>query len=190
MTNIAYKIGGTLLALIAFAIGVYVAGYDHAKAIGKANLNALKVEYAEEQRKASDAYGSALSARLEAYQASVLRANEIEGKLIIAKKSITASRINNKEIGNVADSSHIFSVGFVRLYNQAINASDVARGETASTSNATRNTPSGAPADAQLSGVSEADLLNHISYYGARCQELEQKQWGWLELPELNGGAR
>lgn len=125
LNSLALKALGIGLACALFLGMVYFAGYNSARHAGRAEYLALQVEYAEEQRKASDAYGKALALGLEAYQQEVDYAQSLEMRLVSANALAQQKKSAfEKEISLVTKhSNHVFSVDFIRLYNKVVSSS-------------------------------------------------------------------
>lgn len=177
-----------LLSALLVCVCSYGLGYTHAKNKGEAALNALKVEHEEERREAAEAYGKALAATLEKYQREVARANTLDTELTLAGKTIAAKQQElQRKIKDVTNgSTHTFSLAFVRLFNNAIGAT--APGAVSAPGGSGAAVDTGGTGTAAypgiLAGVSEADILAFINYYGARCQNLEAKERAWIGLAE------
>lgn len=189
MTSLAWKIGGFAVVLVvvlaALCFGAYQLGHSHAEAKGKAALAALQVDYSEERRAASDAYGTALASTLEKYQDEVARVTELDTALTTAHTALAAkaSELRRRIAHVTSGSTHTFSLDFVSLFNEAIGADAAACPLSASAGTggaAGSGSPGTAPGGGILAGVTEADLLEFMNYYGERCQRLEEKERAWI----------
>lgn len=149
----------------------YSAGYGKAQALGRAQLAELRGEH-------EAAFAAALAELGREISAQARRALKAEQEHNREKeRSRNAEIARKKEIAAVtAGSSHTFSPAFVRLWNEAVGApapGDALPG-TYDSAVASGAAPAGAASDAGLlPGVSEADILAYINYYGGRCQRLE-----------------
>lgn len=147
-------------------------GYATAKALGDAELATLRSEH-------NEAFALALT--------------ELGGKISeLARRAVTAEqkfnqekeRSRNAEVRHQAriaeitrGSTHTFSTAFVRLWNETTGA--LAPGDampgTFDSAVTLGETGSGEGAGSRLlqTGVSEADILAYMNYYGGRCQRIE-----------------
>ena len=172
--------GAVVLAAFAGCQG-YRMGYNKAEAEGQAAMAELRQDYAEAMARAE-------RVARERLQAEVAKADAVVTDLTAAQTAHAAEiKTLKARIANVThNSTHTFSVGFVRLYNGAIGAgpSDIYNAGGSSGSEGGAST--GAAANAGLldadSGVTEADLLAHITDYGQRCRDIEAQLRGWIEL--------
>ena len=80
------SISALALGAALFAAGHRLGG-SAAEAGGKAALNALRAEYAEEQRRTADAYGKAVADALAKYRKEVAKGVELTGKIQAADKA-------------------------------------------------------------------------------------------------------
>ncbi len=176
----AALVAGVFLLVGFAAIGGYRSGYEKAAAIGKAELETLKREHAL-------AYADAVAKLSAKVQAETARALATENALSKAKedhaKQETSLRSQIKRA--TSGSRHVFGADFVSVYNAAIGA------DRAELPRADRSPgPDGkagagvAPVAGILDGVSEADLLAHIVYYGGRCRNLESQVNAWINHAE------
>ena len=190
VTSLAWKIGGFAVVLVvvlaALCFGAYQLGHSLAEAKGTAALAALQVDYSEERRAASDAYGTALASTLEKYQDEVARVTELDMALTTAHTALAAkaSELRRRIAHVTSGSTHTFSLDFVSLFNEAIGADAAACPlSAAGAGGAAGSGSSGTAAGAGiLAGVTEADLLEFMNYYGERCQRLEKKERAWIQL--------
>lgn len=170
------------IALTAFAgCQGYRMGYGKAEAEGQAIVAEVRQEYAQ-------AIAKSERAARERLQAEMARADAVAVELTAAKSAHSADiKTLKARIANVTlNSTHIFSVEFVRVYNAAIGADPGYLHSAGGASGAEGRTSSGATADTGLldadSGVSEADILAHIADYGQRCRDIEAQLRGWIDL--------
>ncbi len=179
-------------ALLLVALG-YCTGFTTAKNAGKATLALTQKQYEEEKRIAAVEYGKALVKHINQQREETARAATLEVKhLALQTKLATESAKYRKEIAAIArNSTHVFSPDFVQLYNAQIGAR-----VSIPTSSAGSNTsiiagkasPSKALTTRPLATVTEADLLEHMRYYGKRCQGLESQTTELIEL--IEGGQK
>lgn len=190
---------GALLLGLAYAGGRwqgYGSGYDQAKAQGDADLANLKAAHADAVAKAEvearqrlllaqhDAtrLGDALSeARAE------LQATQTQLKRRIAH--VTTSYRPAPGAAAQALPQPVFTWGFVRLWNDAIGAGGPRLPEAGTACGADPKAGAAQGADAGLcrdeltpSGLTAADVLAHVTDYGARCLGLEQQLKAWIEF--------
>lgn len=194
MISLAWKIGGFSLVLVLvlapLCFGAYQLGHNHAEAKGKAALAALQADYSEERRAVSDAYGTALADTLENYQREVSRATDIERKLTTAQRTLAATETQlRRQIAHVTSgSTHTFSLEFVRMFNKALGAGITGAlsvsGDTGDAPGAGRPGAASGAGLLATAGVTEADMLAFMVYYGGRCQRLEKKERAWIGLAE------
>ena len=75
----------------------------------------------------------------------------------------------------------VFTDGFVRVYNQYITANSSVAGVSTATYSTGTQSPAAAAAtvkassDLQPSKLERADILQHMTSYGARCQDIESQ---------------
>jgi septation ring formation regulator EzrA len=87
----------------------------------------------------------------------------------------------------------VFTDGFVRVYNQSITANSSAVGVSAAAyspgiqSQAETAATIKASSDLQPSNLERADILQHITSYGARCQDIESQLNQLLDYLEQQG---
>ena len=172
--------GAIALATFAGCQG-YRMGYGQAEAEGQATVAEVRQEYAQ-------AIAKAERAARERLQAEMSRADAVAVELETAKAVHTADiKTLKARIADVTlNSTHTFSVEFVRMYNAAIGADADYLHSAGGAASAEGRAASGAAAGAGLldadSGVSEADLLAHIADYGQRCRDMEAQLRGWIDL--------
>ena len=184
-----YAVFGLVITAVVAVFGIALGGYKHGKNVAEAEaeaaMNAYRLDVEEERRDRAEVYGKSLADALEKSQAEVKRADNIAAQYAKAKKehAKNADALNKKIASAVRGSEHIFTGGFVRLYNEAIGLSGDALSETLCPRQPDGRTGAGAAACEELmDGVTEADVLQHISYYGKRCRGLEAQVLGWQEL--------
>ncbi|MBZ9612155.1 hypothetical protein [Rheinheimera maricola] len=204
-----YILGGLAIILVAYA-GVnislaqldamktasYQAGFAAAEA---KQVTALNVALAKQQR------------QLEAEFTRKLTTANNANAAIRAEKHALAQRAANleKEIDYVTTHYRagpaaqpellpacIFTTGFVGLYNNAIGATTAvggdtmpassATGDTQRTDSATNTAPTTTTENDKLrpSGVAQADILQHVAGYGARCLAIEAQLNGLIDYLE------
>lgn len=174
-------------AALFFASG-YAAGHGRAEEKGKVLIGSLRLEREEERRAVSESYGKALAETLERYEKEVRRSNELAAEYAESRKKFTReSESLQRKIANAAgNNTHTFSSDFVRLYNEAIGISGDALPENTYSSFSYGKPGTGGSLETRFmdpfKGVSEADLLSHITRYGRRCRGLEAQVSGWQEL--------
>lgn len=177
-----------LLVLMAASAVGYRLGYSRAEAEGHAARNLLLVEREEERRERADAYGKALAGALSRYEDEVLRGQKLEQDLSAeqTRHAKEAAKLQRKIADVTRNSTHTFSTDFVLLYNEAIGLSGDALSEALCAFGADGASGTCGPLVPGLlepfSGVSEADLLGHISKYGKRCRNLETQLSVWQAL--------
>ena len=172
--------GAVAMAAVSGCQG-YRMGYAKAESEGQAAIAQLRLEYAEAMAKAE-------RAARERLQAEIARADEVAIDLDVAKAAHAADTKTLK--ARIADatrnSTHTFGGEFVRMYNAAIGASSGDIHGAGSAASSESNTSAGATANAGLlaadSGVTEADILAHITDYGQRCRDIESQLRGWINL--------
>lgn len=175
------------ISLFLFISG-YVAGYGRADEKGKALLNSQRLEREEERRAASEKYGRALAETLERYEKEVSRGEKLAAEYAERhKKFLRESESLQRRIADAAgNGTHTFSPDFVRLYNEAIGIPGDSLPEDTYSSFSYGKTGISGSFEARVmdpfKGVSEADLLSHISRYGRRCRGLEAQVSGWRDL--------
>ncbi|NLR73565.1 hypothetical protein [Leeia aquatica] len=165
-----------LTALIAGA-GGYAMGHRTAKADGTAALAMLKAQYANALAMASE------QARHQE-QVLTIRANQL-AKQVQQERTRHAEEANQlkRRINRVTSMYRpsldsplqpvprcVFTHGFVGVWNGAIGASSVSSADRATGAADAADT-----AEALDSGVQPADLLTHITEYGARCRDIESQ---------------
>ena len=182
-TRAAAFVGPVLLVALAYWLG-----HNHAEAKGRAEMLALKIGWEEERRENAEAYGKALADALERSRREMERANAVTAAYAEnRKKHAREADALKRRIRHVAaNSSHFFSSDFVRLYNEAIGLSGDALSQAlcalGPAGEAGTAGTSGAGQVDLFSGVSEADLLEHMVRYGQRCRKLEAQVTGWQDL--------
>lgn len=194
MADILKYLPPFLAACCVLLWGAYSIGYDKASAESESRLHRLQVEWTEQRRHNAEAYGKALAEAYDALRAEAERADETATRLARDNQTLSAQAAQlRRQVKNAASGNHIFSVQFVRLFNQAIGALPTDTGEhTADPRHINGIGTGGTAADSGLlSGVNEADLLAYMLYYGGRCQRLEQKDEAWRGLAKgWQGGSR
>gem|GEM_PF-2548653 len=163
------------------------AGYDYGRSAGR-------VEVAQHLEKSAAAQAAAYRQAMALYVAETARANRAEQSLLEASRRFAAEKNNLRR--RVADVSTVYSPdgtavvalprcvftgGWVQLYNAAIGLPDLPAAAVASKSGSPAGTSQTAGARLRDSGVSQADVLAHMTDYGARCRAMEK------QLTELIG---
>ncbi|MCL1939553.1 MAG: hypothetical protein FWG04_02695 [Desulfovibrionaceae bacterium] len=176
-------LGGVVLACFGAAYWVaYSAGYGKAEAEGRASLNALKVERAEEQRRAAEAYGEALADILTEYQNEVARGDALAVDLQRQDREHNAqTQALQRRIAHVAQNSTVtLGPDVVRLLNEAAGLSDAALSAALCAPGADGE-PAAHPAPRAriLEGVNEADLIAWFAEYAERARWLESRLLAW-----------
>ena len=159
----------------------YNAGYDKAEALGRSAMATLKSDH-------DKAYAEAMEGLQTKLQEETRRA-------LVVSAELETERTNNAKkeaslqakIASVtANSTHVFSNNFVRVWNEAIGA---VRGDAmsgAGNSPGADDTPgtSKSPGTGILAKgtVTEADVLAFIIYYGARSKNLEKQVNAFIDL--------
>jgi hypothetical protein len=165
-------------------------GHSAAGAKGEAALNGLRVEWEEERRLSAQAYGNALAQLGERLERERARADAVERDLASTRlaQSRTTQALQRRIAHATRVSHHSFSVDFVRLYNEAIGIPHSAVPSAVGSPGAAGAAGAAASPDAGLlerfDGVSEADLLAHITVYGSRCVKMEAQLAAWRELAQ------
>lgn len=159
----------------------YSAGYDKAEALGRAAIAELRSEH-------DKTYAEAM-ANLN------IKLREQTRRAMAASNELETERKNNEkihaglraQIGAItANSNHVFSADFVRVWNEATGAS---RGDpvpgAGNTPGAAGTSRAGEAPGAGLleaGAVGEADVLAYVIYYGKRCRNLEAQVNAWIDL--------
>ena len=172
--------GAVAMATVSGCQG-YRMGYAKAESEGQAVVAQLRQEYAEAMARAE-------RAARERLQAEMARADEVAIDLDVARAAHAADTKTLK--ARIADatrnSTHTFSGDFVRMYNAAIGAGPRDIYSSGGAAGATGDASAGTAANAGLlaadSGVTEADVLAHITDYGQRCRDVESQLRGWIDL--------
>lgn len=183
-----------LLLVIAFAAvfgvhgsGMYDSGYRTAKAEGESALQSLRLEYAEQGRRAAQE-------SLLLYRQQVERANQAELQYLSAQDEIQRLKhqLNQERIAHVSTQYRpapgaapvpaprfIVTCGWLRDFNAALGTGLPATAGCRATPGAQAAAWPAPGADAELleSGVSAADILAHARDYGA---------WALANLAQLN----
>jgi len=183
-----------LLGIIAFAAAfwahgtdMYDRGYRSAQAEGASALQSLRLEYADQARRASQE-------NLVLYRQQVERANQAEQQYLDAQGEIgqLQHQLNQERIAHVSNQYRpapgaapvpaprfVVTCGWLRDFNAALGASVPAPARCRAAAGAAPATWPAAGSDAELleSGVSAADILAHARDYGA---------WALTNLAQLN----
>lgn len=185
-----------LVALFAAALvingsAMYDSGHRTAKAEGESALQSLRLEYAEQSRRAAQE-------NLALYRLQVARANQAEQLFLDAQGEIgqLQQQLNQERIAHVSTQYRpaagaaavpaprfVVTCGWLRDFNAALGASVPAPARCRGAGGAEAGTWPATGADAELleSGVSAADILAHARDYGA---------WALTNLAQLNGFRR
>ncbi len=172
---------------LAGAIPAGAAGYWLSQRHATTKAEAVRQETKAEEARAL--YRATEFARLR-YQAETIRANGLEKQLLTDQQRFAnEKRQLQQRISHVTTVYRpapgaalapiprtVFTVGFVRDYNAAIGLP--ANGAPAAAGSAGDQTDPAAAAGAGLlddSGLSQADILAHISDYGERCRRLDSQ---------------
>jgi|SRR5690606_14761145 len=171
--------------------GQYDRGYRTAQAEGEFALQSLRLEYAEQSRRAAQE-------GLVQYRQQVERANQAEQQYLSAQDEIQQlqHQLNQERIAHVSTQYRpapgaapvpaprfIVTCGWLRDFNAALGANVPAPAGCRATPGAASGTWPAPGTDAELleSGVSAADILAHARDYGA---------WALTNLAQLNGFRR
>ena len=155
----------------------YDKGYEKAKAKGESALQSLRLEYAEQARRADQE-------NLMLYRQQVERANQAEQQYLDAQGEIgqLQHQLNQERIAHVSNQYRpapgaasvpaprfVVTCGWLRDFNAALGASVPAPAGCRAAAGAAPATWPAAGSDAELleSGVSAADILAHARDYGA-----------------------
>lgn len=155
----------------------YDMGYEKAKAKGESALQSLRLEYAEQARRAAQE-------NLVLYRQQVERANQAEQQYLDAQGEIgqLQHQLNQERIAHVSNQYRpapgaapvpaprfVVTCGWLRDFNAALGASVPAPAGCRAAARAAPATWPAAGSDAELleSGVSAADILAHARDYGA-----------------------
>lgn len=176
------------LVIAAAAVGLSGwAGYEYAAAQGQAALQTAKNDHAEAREKAAKDHAAALKANQDALAAELIRGNTLATQLVDQRAAFEADRRTlQRRIRDVTTHYQpepgaalrplptcILTVGWVRDYNAAIGAHLPAT-DPGTAGGVTRAATTAAETpDAGLllgSGVTLADVLAHITDYGAECR--------------------
>lgn len=165
------------LLLIAAAAGaIYLAGFKHAEANGRAALQELHTLHTEQALAVAQEQRQRL-------QEQTLRANETEAALDAVQANLERERQQHKDAiahatqtykptptaAPVAVPRCVFTAAWLRQYNAALGAGHLPAGTGGATAaSAAQTSGTAADADAGLleSGVSPADILAHAIDYG------------------------
>ena len=159
----------------------YTRGYSKAEAEGVAALETLKGEHAA-------AYAEAMRVQNDNLREETARALSSTAALAVAREThVREKNAMRARIAAVtANSRHVFSADFVRLYNEAIAAAGSPVSGTGHSSGTDGKARSGRTADGGFpgKGVTETDILAHITYYGERCRNIEAQTNAWIDYAE------
>ncbi|KGF30480.1 hypothetical protein [Oligella urethralis] len=170
-----------LVVALFLAVLVYFKGYHDAELKAKA-------EYAQLQTRYAIATESANRLNRELYESEVLRANEAEMRLAESReqfaqenqslrkriKDVTTAYQREKNSQPESLPAAIFVNGWVHEYNRALYGDAYAQASTATT-NAQGYTQAATATESGIllaSGVTQADVLSHVSDYGQWCRGL------------------
>lgn len=165
----------------------YDQGYDKAKAEGESALQSLRLEYAEQSRRADQE-------NLALYRKQVARTNQAEQQYLDAQDEIQRLKhqLNQERIAHVSTQYRpapgaapmpaprfVITCGWLRDFNAALGTGLPATAGCRSTTGSQEAAWPAPGADAELleSGVSAADILAHARDYGA---------WALANLTQLN----
>lgn len=178
----------------ALVLAALLGGYTHGCSVGtekgRAELNALKAEYATEKRLTAEAYGKAVDKALEKYREEVERGNGLVASLK-EKDAIhtTETRTLRRQIADATkNSAVVLGPDVVRLLNEAAGAcvSDAALPGDVHTPGPDGRPAAGATPCAGLlekfNGVTEADFTDWFIIYARRAQWLEERYTAWRHL--------
>lgn len=161
------------------------AGYESADNKGKAAIAELQAEheraYAEEVDR--------LQEKLRKQTATALDAANTLAKE--RKKNAATQNDLRRRIARAASgSAHTFSPAFVRVWNEATGAAfagDCPAVATGNTAAADGKAGAGKTAGAGIRAVTEADILEYITYYGGRTKDLEAQVNAWIDIAGGDG---
>lgn len=176
--------------VLASLVGGYTHGCSVGTAKGRAELNALKAEYAAERRTAAEAYGAAVASALEKYREEVARGDSLAASLMEKDKiHTTETRTLRRQIADATkNSAVVLGPDVVRLLNEAAGAcvSDAALPGDVHTPGPDGRAAAGAAPCAglleQFNGVTEADFTDWFIIYARRAQWLEERYNAWRHL--------
>lgn len=166
---------------------MYDSGYRTAQAEGDSALQSLRLEHAEQARRASQE-------NLVLYRQQVERANQAEQQYLDAQGEIgqLQHQLNQERIAHVSNQYRpapgaapvpaprfVVTCGWLRDFNAALGASVPAPARCRAAAGAAPGAWPAAGSDAELleSGVNAADILAHARDYGA---------WALTNLAQLN----
>jgi len=195
---------GALVLLV--AIGSAVAGYEYATALGEAEIKRIEGERSKERELAATHYAQALDTSRKALLAETQRGNALAAALLTQQAEFERDRATlHRRIQHVSTQYQrasgmgpeplprcIFTRGWLRDYNAAIGAGLDMPGAPADTAGGGVGTQAGAApaADAGVlldADITPADILAHVTDYGARCRGLEAQV---IALIDRNEGAQ
>jgi hypothetical protein len=161
----------------------YNAGYEKAEALGKTQIAELQSEH---DRAFAEAMAELNGKIRKQAGAAAKTANDLAKERQSHAK--TQTRLQRRIQAAAGNNSHAFSSEFVRLWNQAAGAAPAAGGDAlpaAAAAGDINGTPgAGFAAQAGLladdAGVTEADILAFIVYYGKRTKNLEAQVNAWI----------
>jgi len=197
--NRVFMIAMSLLALAALLI--YNRRLDSAKADGAvtaktecvANTNAALLQASQNSlatvQKQLTAANTTVAKLQEQKQATELRKQALKEEV----QYVTQNWIAPGKTAPQPLPACVFTDGFVRVYNQSITANSIAAGVPAAAYSPGTQSQAGtaatvkASSDLQLSNLERADILQHITSYGARCQDIESQLNQLLDYLEQQG---
>lgn len=181
---------GALVVLV--AIGSAAAGYEYADALAQAEIERVERDRSDERELAAKHFADAVEASRQDLLAETLRGNALAAELLAQQATFERTRATlQRRIQHVSTQYQrapgvgpeplprcIFTRGWLRDYNAAIGAgADVPSADGAAAGSgpgAQAGTTASADAGVLLDAdISPADILAHITDYGARCRGLE-----------------
>lgn len=176
--------------VLASLVGGYTHGCSVGTAKGRAELSALKAEYAEERQRNAKAYGEAVDKALEKYREEVARGDALATSLIEKDKiHTTETRTLRRQIADATkNSAVVLGSDVVRLLNEAAGACvpwGAQHGDIHTPGADGRAAAGAAPCAGLLeefNGVTEADFTDWFIIYARRAQWLEERYNAWRHL--------
>lgn len=190
MISVRAAIGGAaVLALVgSFGLGFwkgYGKGFDTAEAKGAVALASARAEY-------EAGYAEGMERLAERLRRQTQTALESGGQLARERENHakTAHALRKRMEEATRGGAHRFGDEFVRVFNEAVGAGGASGIPAAGSAGAAGQAGNGETARAGLrgSGVSEADVLAHVIYYGGRCRDIEARLNGLITV--VSGAAK
>lgn len=172
-----------------------VAGYQYGRSKGQAELHSFREEIALEHSRQINEWKKR-------YEAAVLTANTLEKNLLserqrhASEKQTLLKRISHatRQFKPSPDAQAeplprcVFTVEWMRLYNEAIGMSGTGTSAPAGQSGSASGGRDAADAGLLDSGLEQADIIAHHIDYGERCRNIESQLNGVLDFWEKHYG--